>query len=557
MKKRLLFILVFAILLTAVPLAGFRASAVAGEAWDGSVGTSFDGGTGTQADPYLIGSGKTLAYLAKQVNEKKQRYNANTYFRMTDDINLGNLPWTAIGKYEDGTNANRLCFNGNFDGNGHCITGLNAVAPDSTANRVGMFGEMLTGSVRNLGIESGTVNVTTQVGGAIVAEVTYSGIVIQNCYNNATVRRISDGSNGGMMRIGGIVGVMNNANAVIADCVNYGKIDASVSGTNNNNGFGGICGLAQAGTLRNCYNLGQVNGGFCWAGGLIGFVTSANAKLENCGSSGLVYTRFSANGTTNIHCAGGYLVGRAMAAPVMTGCVAYTVDYAAVGASFVEDGKNYYPAEKLLANGDAALVSGTVNTTDHLNPTPYENAPVMLYGAGVRLVKDSSGLRFLASVSKAALDAAEADKDEGTAVTVGTLVCPVDLVEECSTFTHRALDLTGTAYQDVTATNGLSYDADGNATVRVALVGIDESNYTRAFAARTYIRYIKNGETVYLYADYVAADHARSIAEVAKAALADIRTERDKEYAFAVDGGYSPYNSAERAVLSGYLNAAN
>lgn len=522
------------------------ASATGKEAWDGSVGTSFDGGSGTVSDPYLIGSGETLAYLAQQVNEKKNRYNANTYFRMTADIDLGNQPWTAIGKYED--SSNRLCFNGNFDGDGHCITNLNAVAPDSTANRVGLFGVMLTGSVSNLGIESGTVNVSCTVGAGIVAEIFYSGVKIQNCYNNATIRRISDGSNGSMMRIGGIVGVMNHANAQLTDCVNYGMIDASVSGSSGGNGFGGICGLAQGGTLRNCYNLGKINGGFSWAGGLVGFVAKNPVTLENCASSGLVYAR------SNTDYAGGYLVGKATVAPTMTNCVAYTLAYTAVGETLIENGVTYYPAAKLLGNGSAALVSGTINSTDRPDPNAQENAPVMQTGAGVRLVKNSSGLRFLADISAEVLAAAESQKDEGTEVKIGTLICPADLVAERSTFTHRALDVAGTLYQDVSAKDGLTYDADGNAHLRVALVEIAASNYERAFAARTYISYIKDGKTVYVYADYAETDHARSIAAVAQAALSDVRTERDAEYPYAVAGGYSPYNSAERAVLQAYLN---
>ena len=499
---------------------------------------------------------EALIKLARKWGSTQGRYEIiamNDSFRMTADIDLGNQPWTAIGKYNDGSNANRLCFNGNFDGDGHCILNLNAVVPDSSANRVGLFGTMLTGSVFNLGIESGTVNVSCPVGGGIVAEIFYSGVRIENCYNNATIRRISDGSNGSMMRMGGIVGVMNHVDAQVTNCVNYGMVDASVSGSNNNNGFGGICGLAQAGTLSNCYNLGKVNGGFCWAGGLIGFATSANVKAETCASSGLVYTRFSASGTSNTNCAGGYLVGKAMAAPTMTNCVAYTLAYEETGATLIEDGKTYYLAEKMLANGDVALVSGTVNSTDRLNPTAQENAPVMQAGAGVRLVKNSSGLRFLAKVSAKALAAAESQKDEGTEVMIGTLICPADLMAERSTLTHRTLNVTGTLYQDVSAKDGLSYDADGNAIVKVALVDITPGNYGRSFAARTYISFIRNGETVYVYADYAESDNARSITTVAQAAFADIRTEQNESYAYAVDGGFSPYNSAEREVLKAYL----
>ena len=75
-------------------------SVMAVNVWDGTA-EPWTQGSGTAQDPYLIETAAHLAYLAEKVNEGYQALGhsvfAHTYFLMTDDFDLNNLPWTPIG----------------------------------------------------------------------------------------------------------------------------------------------------------------------------------------------------------------------------------------------------------------------------------------------------------------------------------------------------------------------------------------------------------------------------------------------------------------------------
>lgn len=345
------------------------------DAWDGTVGTAFDGGSGTEEDPYLIGSGKTLAYLAYLVNEVSTEdgggQQRNIHFRMTADIDLGNQPWTAIGKDYGGSFRN-LPFNGIFDGAGHVIRNLNAVTAEG-AKVVGLFGLSYTANIRNLGIESGTVTVTTTYGAGILAvaqAVADANTVVENCYNNATI--LKSGNAGGMTEMGGVVGYSVHQDATIRNCVNYGTIDGSAAGGNQNTGFGGIVGFAQRGVLENCVNFGMVVTGNARGGGLYGLANQVDLTVRNCSSSGLVCGTIHEKAL-----AGGSFIGRMTVAPKeLTGCTVYTKEYAKYADGIITVGEQQYRlAQTVVGEGtglDASIATITVNDTDDL---PFEAAP--------------------------------------------------------------------------------------------------------------------------------------------------------------------------------------
>lgn len=215
--------------------------------WDGTVGTDFDGGKGTADDPYLISSAKTLAYLAKYVNDGGAT--ANTYYKMTCSMDLDDISWTAIGKYYPNSLSGAKFFFGTFDGSGHVIYNLNSsTAGDNGYYMAGLFG-LVYGGVKNVGIESGTVSVTqsTGYGGGIAAlfKCVNNVAVISNCYSKATV---TDETPNGNAFIGGIVGGMTDS-AKISGCVNYGNVENVSKG-------GAICGIAVGTTtIENCFNV--------------------------------------------------------------------------------------------------------------------------------------------------------------------------------------------------------------------------------------------------------------------------------------------------------------
>lgn len=92
MKKKILSLLVtMGLAASLVPVSVFADGT---EVWDGSVAESFAGGKGTKDDPYQIATGSQLAYFAKRVNAEEygEKY-ADTYFELTEDIDLGGKEW--------------------------------------------------------------------------------------------------------------------------------------------------------------------------------------------------------------------------------------------------------------------------------------------------------------------------------------------------------------------------------------------------------------------------------------------------------------------------------
>ncbi|MGM9684529.1 MAG: Ig domain-containing protein [Eubacteriales bacterium] len=294
MKKALSVFLLAVILTSVLSVTAAKAFADDSDAvWDGSIGTAFDGGAGTEDDPYLISSGKTLAYLAYLVNEVSADNGGGPqngkYFRMTNSIDLGNREWTPIGKDYGGSFGN-IAFNGNFDGGGYCIKNLNAITV-SGAKTTGLFGLSYSGFIENLGIESGTVNVASTNGGGIIGVLqsvnsNSVGAKAVNCYNNATIKKSV--VNSSQTFLGGIAGSTFGTFSEITDCINYGTIDASIAQLNGNSAYGGICGIANPCKISGCYNVGKIIAGVSNAGGIVGW-GSNSATITDCASSGLVF----------------------------------------------------------------------------------------------------------------------------------------------------------------------------------------------------------------------------------------------------------------------------
>ena len=266
--------------------------------WDGSttVEPQKDGET------YLISNSYELAWFRDEVNKGKYTLNA----RLTENINLGGHPWTAISKLTD-TSA-KTGYKGTFDGSGKTISGLNPV------------GELISGKYRGAGLfgyvyTGGTVkNVTVE--GAMKAEWNCGGVVaylaggrVENCVNRMNITPRSESIY--LYYVGGVVGYMTNYtdnSAVIIGCRNEGSIDGGTTGENvggvvggasNSPGIsncantGNISGKASIGgiaatasiPITACYNTGKITGASSKIGGIVGYSSS---KVTNCYNTGAV-----------------------------------------------------------------------------------------------------------------------------------------------------------------------------------------------------------------------------------------------------------------------------
>ena len=326
MKKKILSLLVtMGLAASLVPVSVFADGT---EVWDGSVAESFAGGKGTKDDPYQIATGSQLAYFAKRVNAEEygEKY-ADTYFELTEDIDLGGKEWTPVGE----TVADLIMggheyfvFSGNFDGNGYTIKNLTIGTETSpySGDVCGLFGAT-SGTIEDVVLENVSINYVGgnhssgygfRMGGALVG---YSMGDIVNCtVIGLDMKAGSDGSYVALNSIGGLVGIQDGGTTVshsrvsgkIEESTKQGNVggfvgtlvkgssakycgaDVSVEVTGNGRGIavGGFVGIGNGTTtdetlIENCYATGNITGAE-YAGGFVGNISGLN--ISNCYAKG-------------------------------------------------------------------------------------------------------------------------------------------------------------------------------------------------------------------------------------------------------------------------------
>ena len=206
--------------------------------WSGNdVSTSF-AGSGTEADPYQINSAADLAYLASSVNSGESY--EGKYFILNVNINLNSMSWTPIG-------TKNKAFAATFDGNGMKTYNLSVTMNTSYA---GLFG-YVSGTIRNLGIVSGTLSPSTSAAttyvGPLVAYLTGN---VENCYSHAAVTiNVTN-----IIYVGGLLGHVDTTGNV-KDSYASGHVSAiSTSGFAYAGGFVG----ANKGAIEGCLAFGDV-----------------------------------------------------------------------------------------------------------------------------------------------------------------------------------------------------------------------------------------------------------------------------------------------------------
>jgi len=243
-------------------------------AWDGAEREQ-PGGSGTQTDPYQIGSGAELAWLANAVNNASS--GTKFYVVLTDDIDLGNQPWTPIGKF--GYGSSDRSFSGSFRGNGHTVKGLNV-----SAEYAGLFGSINDAEITGVVVQGTVVSTNTNNGdaGGIVGRAIGTTNKIINCGNEAAV---SGGCN-----VGGILGNNQayNTKITVLNCYNMGHISAS----DRAGGIVGRCGGSSL-SVTNCYNTGEITSNNYAAGVIAG--SNFGWTVSNCYNTGKISGKSQTN----------------------------------------------------------------------------------------------------------------------------------------------------------------------------------------------------------------------------------------------------------------------
>ncbi len=236
-KKLMAALLALAMVMTIAVTVAIPASAA--DYWNGTdIATGYAGGTGTEADPFKISTAAQLAFLAT-VDETAS--SQGKFYKLTNDIALGDFQWTPIGPNSS------TAFQGTFDGDGHTISGL-AYTPTGKNDEAGLFGHTIGAVIKNVTVTGSKIS--GRYAGAIAGRA-FGDTQIINCHGKI------DWIDG--VCIGGIAGRLAKADGLIMYCTSESTIKQTTFITDADHFVGGIAGVL-IGTMRYCTNKGDVSG---------------------------------------------------------------------------------------------------------------------------------------------------------------------------------------------------------------------------------------------------------------------------------------------------------
>ncbi len=296
----------------------------------GTMPIVFDG-KGSVESPFIIANiddfNKIVDFI--EITEADFR---GYHFRLTADLDFTDSIFRPIAKGStaiSATNTNlkysdKLVFNGDFDGYGHTISGINiddatySTSTGQTSIYYGVFGVVgANGQVRNLTVDKstfatyrysgsiagkvyGTISnchssatisgATTQAYLGGIASYGYATAVIEDCTFSGTISNV----NAKQTYVGGILGTMSEEGVIIRRCVNYGTVE----------GQSYVCGITPylAGTIEDCENRGTITSAGAWAAGIFGAYKIANGTntVKGC----VNYSDIKTGSSTNAYAAG-------------------------------------------------------------------------------------------------------------------------------------------------------------------------------------------------------------------------------------------------------------
>ena len=249
--------------------------------------------SGSEDDPYLISTVQDMVDFADKINRGN---NADKYYKLTADIDLGGMDWTPVGMLVKP-------FRGIFDGNGKKITGLNV---SHSGDFLGLFGYNL-GTIKNLTVSGCVTNTSTSkseehgdadfVGGVAgfnagtMIDVDSNVVVDASGANNVggiagfnTSGKWVDSRDVGDEE--GIKKTIAGAEGIIQRCGNAGFVAGRMK-------VGGIVG-ENAGTVEKCYNKGTVVNMKTFGGSGVGGIAGRNGNNNTAYEVGIISKCYNA-----------------------------------------------------------------------------------------------------------------------------------------------------------------------------------------------------------------------------------------------------------------------
>ncbi|MFA7056960.1 MAG: PKD domain-containing protein, partial [Candidatus Cloacimonadales bacterium] len=200
-------------------------------------------------------------------------WESGVYIEQTANIDASDTQvWNAGKGFSPiGLNSN---FQGTYNGKGYTISNLYINRPDT--NDIGLFGNIVSANISNVGLVNAQIVGKEYVGGLVS---TSDSSTISNTYVTGSV-------NAGSGTIGGLVGFASEST------MSNSYVTCSVSGTGS---VGGLIGVAWETNISNSYAIGLVSGSEA-VGGLIGEEES-NTVLNSFWDTQTTEQAFSAGGT--------------------------------------------------------------------------------------------------------------------------------------------------------------------------------------------------------------------------------------------------------------------
>lgn len=206
---------------------------------------------------------KGMLWFVDQVNKLYNTFEGKTVKLTKGDWDMTDKEWESIGLAKGSPHP---YFSGTFDGNNQEVKiKIGTESEPINTTYMGFFGSIEDGNIQNLTVE-----------GDIYNESGNSGIVVAKI-KGGTISNVT--SKGILSAIGtSVAGIAGNAEGCsITDCVNEAKITGKQY-------IGGIVGSFLLGDITGCTNSGDITGGAA-VGGIIGS-SEADAVIADCVNSG-------------------------------------------------------------------------------------------------------------------------------------------------------------------------------------------------------------------------------------------------------------------------------
>lgn len=512
-------------------------------------------GLGTELYPYEISDYTQFNEYAQLINSKNSTY-VDAYYALTNNIDFAGNDIVPMG-------VEASPFKGHLDGRGYKM--MNVPVADTKFS--GIVGYMSAGSVKNLavsyvkstGLRKELATSGMIFGGIVSCTVPEKGksILVTGCLTDGYFMYKTNGC----VYFGGIVGKAKSENGgvTVSNCVTDFEFNIKSTDISYVAGIAGysFSGSSQYVSLKNCVAYGNINlvvtnGVGANAGGLVAYIDADGSgwsgwaedtaslmadvnNLENCFACGDVYaSSYYSNKYKEVHIGG--LIGKlsneenlrfsncyrsASASISGEGTVVSCTSGTAIQKTEFES-ENFFDTKLKLDLANVFYFSGTDDKVQ-LRTTARSGG-----GADTSNILDlrldsKSGIRFTAQIDI---------YKRGYVAEYGFIIAiKSDLGEDELTFDCGKKYASAAAYNTDDGTDVIfkNDEAADKITFKGVLINVPKSHYSTVVVTRPYVRYVTEGETVYLYGAPIEASINEVADLIAASEAYDTLTEDQKD----------------------------